>query len=95
MNPLRTLTRLLLLSLAAALCVLLTARLGAKVPAPSPAPRYRMHRSLAPRITELPEFLGEALLLAACTTAGRLIFRLRLSPTPRKQQPLNLFKPNV
>lgn len=82
---LRTVSRLILLSLAAALFTLLTSIYARSVRTPTPTPRWSLHRTLAPRITQIPEFFGEALLIAACTMAGRFVFRLRLSSHPPRQ----------
>lgn len=42
-------------------------------------------RPSAPQVSRLPSFLGEGLVLALIAVAGRLVFRLRLSDTPRRE----------
>lgn len=87
----RVLWRLTLLSLAIAVFTLLTSTYARTLRTPMPIPRWRPHRSLTPKMTQIPEFLGEGVLIAACTVAGRIIFRLRLSsPAPGKEQRLQL-----
>lgn len=93
-KALRILSRLVLLSLAAAAFTLLTSLYARSIRTPSPTPHGKHHRALAPKITELPEFFGEVILIAVCTVAGRLIFRLRLSPAPRRKTPLTLLDSN-
>jgi len=90
-NVLRILSRLALLSLAAAAFTVLTALYARSVRTPTPTPHWRLHRALAPKITGLPEFFGEGILIAVCTLAGRLVFRLRLSPAPPREKLLSLF----
>jgi hypothetical protein len=91
MKIIRTLSRLVFLSLVAAIFTLLTSVYGRFVRTPSPTPRWKLHRSLAPRISQLPEFLGEGVVIALCTVAGRVVFRLRLSSSsPSKARPISL-----
>ena len=82
MKLLRLLSRIVLLSLAAAAFVGLTKAYGSSVQLPVPSPRAqaeRLHRLSAPEVGQLPEFLGQAVLLAFFAVVGRVFFRLRLS----------------
>lgn len=91
MKTIRLLLRLALLLLVATAFAVLSSMYARVVPSPSPRQKGRPHRSLAPKITEVPEFLGEGVLIALCTVAGRVVFRLRLSrPSPRRGQPISL-----
>jgi hypothetical protein len=81
MKTVRILSRLAILSLAAAVFSLLTYLYSGFVHRPSPAGQQKIHRSLVPKISELPELFGEGILIAVCTVAGRLVFRLRLNPS--------------
>jgi hypothetical protein len=85
MKIVRMLARLALLSLVAAVFVLLTSEYGKYVASPLPGQHWQLHRSLTPKISELPEFMGEGVLIALCAVVGRLAFRLRLSPPSRRQ----------
>jgi hypothetical protein len=85
MKVVRMLSRIILLSLVAAIFTLLTVAYGKYVASPLLGQHWQMHRSLSPKISELPEFLGEAILIALCAVVGRLVFRLRLSPPSRRQ----------
>jgi hypothetical protein len=80
MKTVRVLSRLAILSLAAAAFTLLTLLCSRFVHTPSPTPHWKLHRSLGPKISELPELFGEGIVIAVCTVAGRLVFRLRLTP---------------
>jgi hypothetical protein len=90
----RVLSRLALLSLAAAGFVGLTGIYGGLVRVPLPDPRSqaeRLHRPSAPDINVFLEFIGDGTLLALYAYAGRIIFRLRLSPVSRSEgQPISL-----
>ena len=79
------LSRLVLLSLAATIFALLTSAYGKYVASPLPEQHWQLHRSLTPKISELPEFLGEAILIGVCAVAGRVVFRLGLSPPSRRK----------
>ena len=87
MKSIRLLSRLALLSLAAAAFTLLTSVYSRFVRTPSPLPQWKLNRRLAPQISRFPEVLGEGILIAICTVAGRLVFRLRLSPPPPRDKP--------
>jgi hypothetical protein len=86
MNVVRMLSRLVLLSLAAAIFALLTSAYGKYVASPLPGQHHwQLHRSLTPKISELPEFIGQAMLIAVCAVVGRVVFRLRLSSPSRRE----------
>jgi len=85
MKVVRMLSRLVLLFLASALFALLTSAYGKYVASPLPGQHWQLHRSLTPKISELPQFIGEAMLIALCAVAGRVVFRLRLSPPSRQK----------
>jgi len=88
------LSRLALRSLAAAALVGLTAIYGGSVRPPLPGPNsqvVRLHRPSAPQLSKFPEFFGDGMILALFALAGRIIFRLRLSPLSRSEgQPVFL-----
>jgi hypothetical protein len=90
----RVLSRLALLSLAAAAFVGLTGIYGGSVQPHLPNPRgqaVRRHRPSAPQVSRFPEFVGEGMLLAFFAVAGRIGLRLRLSPVSRSEgQPIML-----
>jgi hypothetical protein len=90
----RVLSRLALLSLAAAAFVGLTGIYGGSVRVPLPSPRWqegRQHRPSAPEVGQFPEFVAAGVELALFAVAGRMIFRLRLSPVSRSEgQPILL-----
>jgi len=88
MNVVRMLSRLVLLCLVAALFALLTLAYGRYVASPLPGRHGQLHRSLSPKISELPEFIGEAMLIALCGWAGRVVFGLRLSSPSRRNSDL-------
>ena len=82
------LSRLAILSLAAAALVGLTQVYGgfARPPLPSPSWQYeRLHHSFGPNIILLPECLGDLTVIAIYAVAGRLLLRLRLSSVPPKE----------
>lgn len=84
MNLRQVLPRLCLLSFAAAAFAVLTAVYGHTTQTRVPPPRWRaerLHRPSAPDATRFPEVLADGAVVAICTVAGRLVFRLRLSPT--------------
>jgi hypothetical protein len=85
MKVVRKLSRLVLLSLVATMFALLTSAYGKYVASPLPSQHWQPHRSLTPKISELPEFIGEAMLIALCAVVGRVVFRLRLSPPSRRK----------
>jgi hypothetical protein len=90
----RVLSRLALLSLAAAAFVGLTGIYGGSVRPPSPNPHWqaaRRHRPPAPEVSQFPEFVGEGMALAFFAVVGRIALRLRLSPVSRSErQPILL-----
>jgi hypothetical protein len=83
----RVLSRLALLLLAAAAFAVLTAiYVGSVRTVPdSSSKAERQHRPAAPRVNLFLEFIGEGMLLALYAFAGRIVFRLRLSPVPRSE----------
>jgi hypothetical protein len=85
MRVVRMLARLVLLSLVAAIFALLTSAYGKYIASPLPVQHWQLHRSLTPKISELPEFIGEAMLIALCAVTGRVVFRLQLSPPSRRK----------
>ena len=94
MKFVRVLSRLALLLLAAAAFIGLTRIYGGSVRPPVPDPNFqtqRLHRPSAPKLNRLPEFVGDGMVLALFALAGRIIFRLRLSPVSRRDgQPILL-----
>ena len=89
MKFLRLLSRLALLSLAAAVFVGLTGMYGGSVRPPVPSLIWqatREHRPAAPQVGQFPEFLGGVSQLALYALAGRVIFRLRLSSVSRSEE---------
>ena len=83
------LARIALLSLAAAVFVGLTAIYAGSMRPRSVDPRRqaaRRHRPSEPQASRLPSFIGEGMLLALIAVAGRIVFRLRLSPEPRSEE---------
>ena len=94
MKLLQVLSRLVLLSLAAAVFVGLTGVYGGSVRPPLPSPRSqaeRRHRPSAPQVNQFPEVLAGGVELALYALAGRIVFRLRLSPVSRsEEQPILL-----
>ena len=94
MKSVRVLSRIALLSLAAAALVGLTHVYGDRARPLLPNPRLqevRRHRPAAPRVSLLPELLGEGMVVAIYAVAGRLVFRLRLSAVSRNEdQPIVL-----
>ena len=97
MKLVRVLSRLALLSLAAALFVVLTKIYVDSAPPPLPYPGIEkfqaMHRHppSAPNAARFPEFIRNSLAFAIFAVAGRLVFRLRLNPpSPSEEQPILL-----
>jgi hypothetical protein len=90
----RIFRRIGLLSLVAAAFVGLTKMYGGSARPPLPSPHTqaeRQHRLSAPQVSQFPEFVGEASVLALYAVAGRRLFRLRLSRAPRgEEQPVLL-----
>ncbi|MGA7158278.1 MAG: hypothetical protein WBY53_15625 [Acidobacteriaceae bacterium] len=90
MKTLQLFYRLLLLSAVAAIFIVLTALFATLIRPPSNAPHWKLHRHSAPQLSGFPELLGEGLIVALCTVAGRFVFRLRLSPPfPTERQPIS------
>ena len=84
----RVLSRLALLSLAVAALVGLTAIYGRSGQPHLPGPNSqaaRLHRPSAPQLSKFPEFFGDGMILALFALAGRIVFRLRLSPVSRSE----------
>lgn len=82
----RVLSRLALLSLAAAALVGLTEIYGRSAQPWLPdavAQAEKQHQPSAPEIGYFSEFFGWGMWLVICAVTGRLIFRLRLNPAPR------------
>ncbi len=93
MKFVRVLSRIIVLLVAAAGFAGLTAMYGGSAPPPT-NPRlwaWREHRPSAPDLGRFPELIGEGIVVAIYAAAGRLIFRLRLSPRSRsKGAPISL-----
>jgi hypothetical protein len=84
----RVLSRLALLSLAAAVFVGLTGVYGGSVPPPVPGPRYQAKHRNPPASPQSSEFLGfvrAGVEVALFAVAGRIGLRLRLSPVPHNE----------
>jgi len=95
MKLVRVLSRLALLSLAAALFAGLTKIYGDSAPTPSPYPdiqkfqKAHRHPPPAPNAARFPEFIRYGLAFAIFAVGGRLAFRLRLNPpSPSDEQPI-------
>jgi hypothetical protein len=88
MKLVRVLSRLALLSLAAALFVVLTKIYGDSAPPPLPYPGFEKfqkkhrHPPPAPNAAEFTEFIRYGIAFAIFAVGGRLAFRLRLNPVP-------------
>jgi hypothetical protein len=96
MKLVRVLSRLALLSLAAAAFVGLTKIYGDSASPPLPYPGIEkfqaMHRHppSAPNAARFPEFIRYSLAFAIFAVGGRVAFRLRLNPSPSEDQPILL-----
>jgi hypothetical protein len=92
MKFIQVLSRLSLLSLAAAAFAGLTEIYGGSVRPPLPHPQWRagrLHRPSAPEVGKFPELIGEGMVVAIYAVGGRIVFRLRLSPVSRSEgQPI-------
>ena len=89
----RVLTRLAILSLAAAAFVGLTEIYGGSRRTALPSANWqaeRRHRPSAPQGGDLQDVVGNGVVLAIFAFAGRIIFRLRLSPVSRNEGQLKL-----
>ena len=83
------LSRLALLSLAAAALAALTGVYGGSMPPPVLSPRYQAKHRYPPSAPQVSEYLGfvrAGLELALFAVAGRICLRLRLSPVPRSER---------
>jgi hypothetical protein len=93
MKLLRVLSRIAILSLAAAASIGLTQIYGGSVRFPLPGPSSqaeRLNRPSLPQLRQLPEVLADGMVLAIFALAGRVLFRLRLSSVPRGEGQLIL-----
>lgn len=94
MKFIRVVSRLALLSLAAAVFAGLTGVYGGSVRPTFPDPQWRAgrdHRPSAPEVGQFAELIGEGMVLVIYAVAGRIVLRLRLSPASRsKGQPVLL-----
>lgn len=89
MKFVRLLSRLALLSLAAAAFAALTESYGNSLHRPLPNPQWwtvRLQRPSAPQLRRFPEFVGEAVEFIVVAVVGRTVLRLRLSPPPRREE---------
>ena len=88
------LSRIAILSLAAAMFVGLTGMLGDSMHPALPNPQWRAeraHRRSAPQARYITEFAGELVLVGVVAALGRVVLRLRLSPASRREgQPILL-----
>jgi len=92
MKLVRVLSRIALISLAAAAFVGLTGiyRGSRRLGLPSASwQEERGHRPSAPQVRYFPDVIADGIVLAIFAFAGRIIFRLRLSPVSRNEEPLN------
>lgn len=94
MKLVRMLSRVALLSLAAAVFVGLTRAYGRSARPPLPDPQYQAfheHRHSAPQVSYFPEFFGECIVFAIFAVGGRIVLRLRLTPVSRSEgRPISL-----
>jgi hypothetical protein len=94
MKLVRILSRLALLSLAAAAFVALTKIYGDSSHPPLPYARFQAahrHPPSAPNAAKFPEFIRYSLAFAIFAVGGRVAFRLRLNPpSPSEDQPILL-----
>lgn len=94
MKLLRILSRVVLLSLAAAAFVVLTGSFGRSARLSLPSARWqaeRRDRQSGPQVSDFGEFLAAGGLVVFWALAGRIALRLRLSPKPRSEgQPVLL-----
>jgi hypothetical protein len=92
MKLVRVLSRIALISLAAAVFVGLTGIYGGSRRLGLPSASWqeeRGHRLPAPQVDYFPDVIGDGIVLAIFAFAGRIIFRLRLSPVSRNEGQLN------
>ena len=93
MKLLRVLLRIALIALAAAALVGLTGIYGDLRRPGLPSAGWqaeRGHRPGAPQVGYFPDVIGDGSVLAIFAFAGRILFRLRLSPVSRSEAPLTL-----
>ena len=94
MKLVRVLSRLALLSLAAAAFAGLTKIYGDSAHPPLPYARFpaaHRHPPSAPNAARFPEFIRNSLAFAIFAVGGRLVFRLRLNPpSPSEERPILL-----
>jgi hypothetical protein len=91
MRLVRVLSRITLISLAAAAFVGLTGVYGNSRRSALPSASWqaeREHRPPAPQVGYFPDVIGDGIVLAIFAFAGRIIFRLRLSPASRIEGPM-------
>jgi|SRR4051812_27363546 hypothetical protein len=91
MKLVRVFSRILLISLAAAVFVGLTEMYGSSRRHRLPIASWqeeRGHRPSAPQVGYFPDVIGDGIVLAIFAFAGRVIFRLRLSPVSRNEERL-------
>jgi hypothetical protein len=84
----RAVTRIGILSLAAAVFVALTQGYARSVRVPSPGLGWlaeRVCRPSAPDFGKFPEAVGAFVVLVIYAVGGRIVFRVRLAPTPRSE----------
>jgi hypothetical protein len=89
----RVLSRIAILSLAAAAFVGLTGIYGASRRTALPSASWqaeRRHRPSAPQDGDFQDVVGNGVVLAVFAFAGRILFRLRLSPVSRRERQLIL-----
>jgi hypothetical protein len=93
MKWIRVVSRVALISLAAAAFIGLTGIYGVSRRHGLPSASWqeeRGHRPSAPQVMYFPDVIGDGIVLAIFAFAGRIIFRLRLSPVSRNEGPLML-----
>jgi hypothetical protein len=93
MKLVRVLSQIALISLAAAAFVGLTGIYGDSRRPAFPSASWqaeRGHRPSAPQVRYFPDVIGDGIVLAIFAFAGRIIFRLRLSPVSRNEGQLKL-----
>ena len=93
MKWIRVLSRVALISLVAAAFVGLTGIYGGSRRPGLPSASWqeeRGHRPSSPQIMYFPDVIGDSIVLAIFAFAGRIIFRLRLSPVSRNEGSLTL-----
>ena len=92
MKLVRVLSRIARISLAAAAFIGLTGIYGGTRRLGLPSVSWqeeRAHRPSAPQVRYFPDVIGDGIVLAIFAFAGRILFRLRLSPVSRNEGQLN------